>query len=259
MLKEYIAHQLIGTPFESPVRRLRELTALSKQLKHPELKEIYAESSRIDLLMERIINDSMNCIDIGCHLGSVVQQMKRLSPRGRHIAIEPVPYKANWLKRKFPDVEVMQLALSDKEGEAEFFVQPERSGFSGLRLHGEGTENVERIVVRCERLDDIVPLDRPIGFIKVDVEGGELAVLRGGEELLKRSRPAILFECTKTGLQAFQIDPKDIYDFLVDRHGYAVFLLKDWLLDGERLIYEKFVQAMQYPFQAFNFLAMPKT
>lgn len=259
MLKEYIAHQLIGTPFESPARRWRELIAILNKLKHPELREIYLESSRIDLAIERIIKDSMNCIDIGCHLGSVVQQMKRLSPRGRHIAIEPIPYKANWLKRKFPDIEVMQLALRDKSGEAEFFLQPDRSGFSGLRFHDSGTKKVERIVVRCERLDDLVPPERPIGFIKVDVEGGELPVLQGGEELLKRSRPAILFECTNTGLQAFEITPKEIYYFLVDRHGYAVFLLKDWLLGGESLSYEKFVQAMQYPFQAFNFLAMPKT
>jgi FkbM family methyltransferase len=138
----------------------------------------------------------MNCIDIGAHLGSVLSIIKELSPRGKHIAIEPVPYKYQWLKQKYPDVEVLQVAVSDTVGEVDFYLQSQRSGFSGLRLHN-------------------------------------------------------------SGLTAHNIQPVNIYDFF-DTRSYSIFLIKDWPSGSESLVYEQFLKSMQYPFQAFNFLAIPK-
>jgi FkbM family methyltransferase len=260
LLKEYIAHHLIGTPLERVARKLRDLTTLQQRIKHPELKEIYTESSRIEIAMTRIIDSSMNCIDIGAHLGSMLNIMKKLSPKGKHIAIEPIPYKYKWLKQKFPDVNVLQIALSDTIGEVDFFLQPHRSGFSGLRIHGSDNpeKEVEILKVNCKRLDDIVPSDLPIGFIKIDVEGGELAALRGSESILKNYQPTILFECTQSGLEAHSLSLSDVYNFFYT-HSYSIYLIKDWLEDGEALTYEQFVKTTQYPFQAFNFLAIPKT
>jgi FkbM family methyltransferase len=256
-LKEYIAHQLIGTPIEGLAHRLRAFSEYQKRAKYPELQEVYLEASRIELALPRIIHRSMNCIDIGAHLGSVLNAIKHLAPEGTHIAIEPVPYKYQWLKQKFPDVRVLQIALSDSIGEVEFFLQPQSSGFSGLRPHvsGEAKKAFEILKVTCQRLDNIVPIDLPIGFIKLDVEGAELAVLRGGESLLNRSKPTILFECTQSGLEAHTLSLEVIYAFFED-HAYSIFLIKDWLEDGEPLNYERFARATQYPFQAFNFLAI---
>ena len=257
-LKDYVGHVLIGTPLESPVRMLRDVVQLGQRWKNPELKEIYVESSRVEQLMERVIDDSMNCIDVGSHLGSMIDRMKKLSPKGKHIAVEPIPHKAQWLKQKYPDIEVLQIALSDKTGEEEFFFQPLRSAYSGLRLNGSGSGKVEMIRVKCMRLDEVVPSDRPIGFMKIIAEGAELAILRGSKQILERSHPIVLFESIRSELDIFGIDPKDIYDFLVEEHHYSVFLLKDWLNNGNPLSYESFSQAMQYPFQAFRFLAVHK-
>ncbi|WP_231510256.1 FkbM family methyltransferase [Fischerella sp. PCC 9605] len=255
--REYIAHNLIGTPLEEVAKNVAYFTEFRRRIKHPELREIYVEPSRMKIAMARIINDSMNCIDVGAHLGSVLSVIKRLSPHGKHIAIEPIPYKCRWLKQKFPDVEVLQLALSHNVGEADFMIQSRRSGFSGLRIHNSGSSGgyIETMRVNCSRLDDIVPSSQSIGFIKIDVEGGELAVLQGSEALLKRCQPVVILECTKSGLAAYDICSRDVYDFL-HTHSYSLFLFKDWLADGEALSYEKFVESMQYPFQAFNFLAV---
>ena len=254
MFKEYLAHLVIDTPLESSARFARLLTLSLQRRKHPELKELYLESARIEQLLKKIISSSSNCIDVGSHLGSVLATIRKISPQGNHIAIEPIPYKANWLRKKFPDVEILQIALSDTTGEQEFFVQPHRSGYSGLRLH-KSNRKVEHLQVKCQRLDQIVPPDRPIHFIKIDVEGGELAALRGAPRILEDFHPPILFECTQSGLTAFDIRPKDIYEFLVKEHSYSVYLIKDWLLNNKSLSYEDFFQAMQYPFKAFNFLA----
>src|SRR5688572_28907092 len=97
-LYERIASTLIGTPLQGPAQRLLRLRGLAQRLRHPELREIYLEGERIDKLMQVTITDGMNCIDVGCHLGSVLQRIIRLSPTGRHVAVEPLPYKAAWLR-----------------------------------------------------------------------------------------------------------------------------------------------------------------
>lgn len=256
-IKEYLAHQLIGTPLESTAFKLRDFTKILKRTKHPELHEIYVESERAQLAMSRIINNSMNCIDIGAHLGSVLNLIHKLSPKGQHIAIEPIPYKYKWLKRKFPNVEIIQAALGESDGEVDFYLLPHRSGYSGLQLHV--SSNAERdakiIKVNRVRLDKIVPPEKPIGFIKIDVEGGELAALKGSESILKRFHPTILFECSKSGLKAHQVSQSEIYQFFQHR-GYSLFLIKDWLSQNQPLNYERFLNSMEYPFQAFNFLAV---
>ncbi len=258
-IKDYIAHQLIDTPLEKPARRLRGITQILHRKRHPELREIYLESARSEAVMHRVITPSMNCIDIGAHLGSTLSLIKKLAPQGRHIAIEPVPYKSEWLKRKFPTVEIFQVALSDVEGEAKFYVQPQHSGFSGLQLHTlakTADQPVEILTVHRVQLDQLVSEERRIGFIKIDVEGGELPALKGAELIIKRDHPTILFECTKSALKAHGISASDVYTFFRD-HNYALFLFKDWLGQADPLSNERFVQAMDYPFQAFNFLAVP--
>ncbi|NEO86078.1 MAG: FkbM family methyltransferase [Spirulina sp. SIO3F2] len=260
LMKEYIAHKLIGTPLEGAAKSLRNLTKLPQRIRHPELHEIYVESDRGDLAMSRLISDGMNCIDIGAHIGSVLNQMIELSPQGKHVAFEPIPYKYEWLKQKFPNVEILQLALSDTEGEANFYVQQQQSGFSGLQLRGtspKDEQKVEVLKVKLARLDDVIPADLPIGFIKIDVEGAELSALKGGERILKQNHPAILFECFPGNLKPHNVTPLDMYEFF-GAYNYSIFLFKDWLADGEPLSYEQFIQTMQYPFQAFNFLAIPQ-
>lgn len=256
-LREYLAHLLIGTPFQRPAEYLRYLTKIKMRWKHPELKEIYLEPSRTEQMMTRLIQNPMNCIDVGCHIGSVLSRILQLSPHGNHIAIEPVPYKAQWLRRKFPNVEVHELALGEiSEGEATFFYYPHKSGFSGLKLKPEQGNNKRTFTVRCERLDDIVPSDKHIDFIKLDVVGGELDVLLGAQKVLQRCQPHLLLECTRSGLTSFNLTPSEIFNFLTQQQHYSVFLIKDWLGGKEPLKVEQFSSAiMQYPFKAFNFLA----
>lgn len=256
---EYVRFKLIGSPLEAPMQKVRSIFKYRKMLMHPELREVMREHRYLDRILKQVIHDPMNCVDIGCHLGSVLNKMHRYSPRGKHFAFEPLPYKREWLARKYPWAVVKSLALSDCSGEVEFCYQPKRSGFSGLRVHGspEKAKKVSRFKVKCERLDDVLPNDLDVGFMKVDVEGAELSVFRGSTEVLRRCKPVILFECTRSGLKAFEISPRAIFDFLVEEQGYQIYLPRDWLHGDSPLSYEGFTKAMSYPFQAFNFLACP--
>lgn len=110
-MQEYLKHLLIRTPFEKPAQRVQSLLSFKQYNQHPELQEIYKEPQRIEQALQNIITPASNCIDIGCHLGSTLSTILYLSPQGKHIAFEPIPYKALWLKQKFPEVEIQQVAL----------------------------------------------------------------------------------------------------------------------------------------------------
>jgi FkbM family methyltransferase len=253
-LRERAALQLIGTRAERPLRWVRSLRHVVDRHRHPEWNSVRDEDYAIDQLLKRVIEPSMNCIDIGCHLGSVLSGMERYASQGRHMAFEPTPYKFAWLKRKYPNVDLRQMALSDKAGDVEFFYQTDNSGFSGLRSHRRANWQTETYVVKCARLDDVAG-ERDVGFIKMDVEGAEPLVIRGAEALLRRSRPHILFECTLSGLQLFDWKPEAVFDLICKEHGYNIFLIRDWLDDKPALTVAGFVSAMSFPAQAFNFFA----
>jgi FkbM family methyltransferase len=256
---DYLKHLLIRTPLYRPFTRIRYLLSFWKRAKHPELIGIYEEPFHVEAMMRKAIRKDSNCVDVGSHLGSVLNEFVTLAPRGRHYAFEAVPRKAEWLLRKFPEATILNVALSDTSGTTAFYENTDRSGFSGLQPHSLGSdEGFKEHRIECKRLDEVLPPDYVVHFLKVDVEGAELKVLHGATDVLKRDKPFILFECTQSGLCLHAVPPGEIYLFFRDTLGYDVFIIKDWLSGGAPLTRGGFVDAMTYPFAAFNFLAVPR-
>jgi hypothetical protein len=66
----------------------------------------------------------------------------------------------------------------------------------------------------------------------------------------------VLFECTLGNTD--EAERHAIYD-LFDSRGWRIWTVSDWLEGRESLSYQRFDQAIHYPFRAFNFLAIPQT
>lgn len=254
----YFKHLLIRTWLEGPANRLRYFAGTRNRRRHPELDELNMESKRVDIVMKQIIQPSSNCIDIGCHIGSSLSSILRYAPQGKHMAFEPVPWKADWLKKKFPEVDVKAMALGVSNKECVFYINASRPGFSGFSRNTENEDRIEEVVVPCTRLDDVLLLDRCFSYIKIDVEGAELFVLQGGRQLIERDSPIILFESSHDGSNGLGYHRDELFNFFVDQLGYQVFKVKDFLEKGSPLDLEGFQQAAIWPFQAFNFLAVPR-
>jgi FkbM family methyltransferase len=254
-LYENIAARLIGTPLQRPAEWLREVRGARFRKQHPELAEWFREGERTDRFHEQVVRADTHCIDIGCHIGSFLQKLTTIAPRGHHYAVEPVPQKAARLREKFPAVTVLEVALGETNGTAEFFINQSQTSYSGLKKRTVPGA-LEAVQVQCRRLDEVIPADARIGFIKIDVNGAESMVLRGALELLRRDRPAVLLECTQGGLDDYGVRSDDVHEILVGTAGYQVQLLKDYP-DGPVLDAAGFRQSMQYPFQAFNFAVVP--
>ncbi len=255
MLRERIVHTLIGTPLQRP---LEDVRCLLGRWRSPDLPELLLEPKRIVQLLEQTIDDGMNCIDVGCHLGSTLNEIVRFSPHGHHIALEPLPYKAEWLRRKYPNVQIHQVALGEKNGRVEFQWNTRRSGYSSLK-GPDNEEGVQMLEVDTRRLDDLVSERQTIGFMKVDVEGAELFVFQGARRVFAESRPIVLFECTQSGTSRFGITAARMFEFITTELDYQIYLIKDWLARLSPLELPQFETAMKYPFQAVNFVAAPRS
>jgi FkbM family methyltransferase len=254
---EKLAARLIGTPLQRPAQWVQQLRGRKHRREHPELIEWFLEGERTEQVLQRVVQRDTHCVDIGCHIGSFLHRLTQLAPAGSHHAIEPVPEKAAWLRRKFPGVTVVQCALGEADGHAEFFVNAAHSSYSSLKPRTiDGA--LQAVQVQVRRLDDVIPPTPRIGFIKIDVNGAELNVLKGARALLARDRPFVLFECTKGAIDDFGIDAGEVFDFINGPAGYRIQLLKDYLAGGPVLDEAGFRRSMEYPFQAFNYAVVPQ-
>ena len=174
-------------------------------------------------LFRRSLQSDSCCVDIGANRGDILRPFIQLSPKGRHFAFEPIPALAESLQVSFPGVQVFNCALSDKPGSATFFLVPDRDAWSGLRRqeYPDDAQPVE-ITVDLKPLDDVIGNENQVDFIKIDVEGAELEVLRGAIKTLKRCRPTVVFEHAKIHNQNYDTTADMIYDLLVNQCGMEI-------------------------------------
>ena len=181
-------------------------------------------------VIKRVVRPDSVCVDVGAHIGSILQAMIEQAPRATHIAIEPLPDLAQGLREKFPNAIVHECALSDRTGEAEFQHVTNARGYSGLRqrTYDRPDPIIEKIPVRVERLDDLIPPSVSVALIKIDIEGGEYHALKGAGEILARDRPVVVFEAGTPGASHYGVNQDMIFDFFQD-HRMCVSTMKRWL------------------------------
>lgn len=176
------------------------------------------------MLLAWALPPDASCVDIGASRGDVLAEFVRLSPLGRHVAFEPIPAAHAALAQRFPGVDVRCTALADASGTANFQHVVSRPAYSGLRTRDyPGNEQVETIEVQVARLDDALPDGFAPTLIKVNVEGAELGVLRGGIDTLRRHRPIIVFEHGRGAREHYGTTADDVYTLLVDDIGMRIF------------------------------------
>ncbi|HEX7095614.1 MAG TPA: FkbM family methyltransferase [Acidimicrobiales bacterium] len=252
---EWAKHLLIGSPLERPVRQLRRLPNVYRRLRAPELNDVWSEPVLVQRVLRRVVKVDSNAVDVGAHLGSFTSTIVRLAPRGRHVAIEALPHKAAWLRQKFPTVDVIEVAVTHTTGIVRFHHNVRRSGFSGIRKHAQPGDHTVELEVRAARLDDVVPDDRRVDLLKLDVEGEELLVLHGASGLLDRCRPSVLFECAAETTS--EPERRALHD-LFSARDYGIWTASDLLHGAGALTVAEFEHAVHYPFRALNFFALPQ-
>ena len=160
------------------------------------LRAIFKQHEPERALLPALSDPARMGVDIGAALGAYTWPLSRLCVGC--VAFEPNPDQARYLGRALGGkARVENLALSDHDGEVELVIPLGRGNDqAGLATIAPGAwldgKPVRRVKVAMRRLDGFAIA--PVGFIKLDVEGHELAVLKGARLLLARDRPTLLVE-----------------------------------------------------------------
>jgi FkbM family methyltransferase len=239
-LKDSVRWYVAGTVLERPAKWLWSRMRGSDPNKY----DVQTKS-----IIEKYGERQWNCIDVGAHHGEISDMLLEQCPEGRHFLFEPLPYCASLLARKYEkrkNVAVFNVALSDTDKEAEFNFNVSHPATSGLLQQKYFTRNnqIEKIKVQVRRMDGFFDDSSRIDFMKLDVEGAELLVLKGGDETIRRTRPLIVFEHSIHAAPYYGYGSNEVCSFFEQR-GYGTFRLDDFLNDRPALPMPQFVSEVE--------------
>lgn len=184
-------------------------------------------------LVERLLEADSVFVDVGANQGEFTVCAAARVSRGRVIAFEPVPALRARLERNvdangFRNVEIHAFGLSDRPRDGvPIFVDEHvtddctrNDGTSSLFADAAGGRAVAEVSVRT--LDDMIADRYRVDLIKIDVEGSELPVLRGAEQVLVRDRPILLLEANAETCEAAGYDVSALFRCIED-FGYGLY------------------------------------
>lgn len=173
--------------------------------------------------------------DVGAHFGVFSTAFAPFAAGGRSLAYEPVVASSTMMREHLrlngvaDRVEVIEAALGASPGEALGRIDP--AGFATFGGSGPGQGNAfemrthDGVVERTGVEPDL---------LKVDVEGFELEVLRGGSRLLRDHRPFLFLELHPDAIEARGGRPEDVVDELMNA-GYSEFRIDGSLVGPHRV------------------------
>lgn len=215
-------------------------------------------------VLKKVLRKNANCIDVGCHEGEFLDLFLQYAPNGIHYGFEPLPnYYENLKKNYGQKCKIYPHALSDQKGESTFNFVVSNPAYSGLqkRNYDKSNEKDTAITVQTDLLDNILPKETQIDFIKIDVEGGEYQVLKGGIQTLKKNQPIIIFEHGLGAADVYGTTPEMVYDLLVEETGFQIATMEAWLKESEgfskQVFCQHFYKNMDYYFIAFPNVKVP--
>jgi len=188
----------------------RRKTAMEKLFKAtflPSRAEMNDGNAELGML-QSLIPKGSTTVDVGANVGDFARRLSQLSDGGLVIAIEPQSMPRSIMTmagffRRASGILVVPVALGDGHGLIELSVPIKSKGNVGIGLAHIGDDSdlaarfeVKKELVALTTLDNVISQISVghLSFIKIDVEGGELAVLRGSVNTIDQHRPAILCE-----------------------------------------------------------------
>lgn len=202
------------------------------------------EYDRLTLvILKSVLKKDSVAIDIGCHKGEILKEILRFAPEGKHVAFEPLPEYLDLLKTEFGNrADILPYALGNETGTRKFQYVLNAPAFSGLKKRDYLIKNpdIKEIEVQVRKLDDVLTNMEKVDLVKIDVEGGEFDVMKGGKESLKKHKPILVFEYGLGAGNHYGTDPGDLYNFITSDLGLKIGTMKSFVKKGKPLTEDVF-------------------
>lgn len=169
-------------------------------------------------VFKQIVKPGMTVLDIGGHIGYYTRFFSKLvGSNGMVYVFEPTKINFSLLQsntKQLNNVKLVNKAVGESNGQISFYQTFSNTGSHSLLEPGVKSE---KILVDCVTLDQFI-LDNNItnvDVIKIDVEGAEPLVLKGAEELIKKSKNiAIIMELIHDNLVKSGYTPETYFQYL---------------------------------------------
>ncbi len=162
-------------------------------------------------------------MDVGANLGQwAIHMSRRVGAHGLVHAFETVPDFMKVLRKTMhafgvdENVQFHQIAIGDRKGRCTFVTHNEMGEYLCGESHIGKPGEKGNMTVPVSTLDSLMEtLDwaREIKFIKVDVEGAELMLFKGGTRFIGELRPLILCEVEDRHCKGFDHARQDVLDY----------------------------------------------
>jgi FkbM family methyltransferase len=181
-------------------------------------------------LLGKYLKPGSRFLDIGANIGFMsVIASKVVGKSGIVYAVEANPGTVPILQTNIElndckNVEVLPIALSDVQGTAILFENWEvnRGGASLISQ----SDNQEGIEVKMERLDDLFDENTAVNLVKIDVEGFEPQVIRGGMNWFRKQLPVFIIEVSEKREKEIGPSPAEIWKLVQTIGDYRFYKQK---------------------------------
>ena len=179
-------------------------------------------------MADKFVQAGDTVIDIGANIGITTCVLAAAAAPGRVLSFEPGPDTFERLQQtvaanKLDNVTTYQLALGSTSGTVAFLDNQDSGSASHLAPAGTalGGSNFEVTVQEFDRFSESAELTR-IDFMKLDVEGFELDVLKGGAATIARLKPKVFLEFNTFTLIAYgNRNPRTVLEYLIDTFPFV--------------------------------------
>ncbi len=204
--------------------------------------------------VQKFLKPGMVFFDIGANQGFyTLLAAKKVGPQGKIFAFEPVPREFKNLKwnifiNGLKNVKVEARALGCQNGVTDmFYCLNGKGSYSSLQPPSEKVKARRKVIkVPITSLDRYVQHNNmlSIDFIKIDAEGGEFDILKGGVTVLSKLRPVLMCEVSNKRTAQWGYSASEICDFVKKYKyrwfkfalGHALCLLDDKAIFDENLL-----------------------
>lgn len=184
-------------------------------------------------LFKSIVKEGDIVVDIGANIGYYTLMASSLvGPSGKVYAFEPDPINHSLLVKNielngFSNIVTEQKAVSDKNGKLKFYLNKDDVGAHTLY---QPKFSCDVLDVESIRLDDYFSSKKiPINFIKMDIEGAELAALLGMPNIIQANPGLkVVAEFHLPWIRRSGVDPEYFVSLLLDQYKFSVTVIQDY-------------------------------
>ncbi len=173
-------------------------------------------------------SDKKILVDVGSNVGSVTLPLAKLFNSSTVISIEPTNFAFSKLKKNLnlnPNlkkrIKLFNVFISDKKKKVNF-VHSSWDLKAKHRKHEIHLGTLKKTSNKIQPLSQLLKkIQKKIDFIKIDVDGYEIDVLRSGKKIINKYKPIIYFEFAPYLYREFGYSPKVLIDFIKKELNYT--------------------------------------